>query len=767
MGDDRLILIGVRHHSPACAHLVRDTIIARRPAYVLVEGPVDYNPSLDDLRRAHTLPIAIFSYAATDTSAQSSYTPFCTYSPEWQALQSAWEVGATPLFCDLPAWHPDFGDRANRYADPHGLHGRYGRTTAALEARLGAEGADAVWDTMVEQCQRAHLATVLADYFEALRPSGSVDPNEAAREAFMARHAAWALKQAGQRPVVLVCGGWHVGGIRAELETADVNKPNIPTPPDGVRTASFLTPFSYPRLDRFKGYASGMPAPGYYAAVFASGLDAAADWAFDAISAALRGTDHVVSTADSVAWHANTHALARLRGHRAPMRADILDGALAALVKDALRAPAAWTQTQPSEGDRDDDPALLTMLGALRGTAEGKLAPGTPHPPLVADVAMRLRDHDLEPAAASRRIRIDWQEAADRPRARTLHQLRLIEAPGFTRTGAAANADTRNLREIFEIARHHHLTGALIEAARWGGELPMAAAARIQAEVAAHRGDMTIVSRALSDGLFAGLFDLARSLIDDLAQSIAACGDIAAIGPAARQIWHIYRYGGVFGDGVMHDLAPVCEAMFERILWLCEGAIGAADAHKALPAIVVLRDLTQRSDGLAIDPAAAAGTFSRILSDPTKPPVLAGAALGYLIAIDPKADLSGLDRRLQHFGAPDTLGDFLAGLFALARETIAKADAALAAVDGLVANWTDDDFLIALPAMRDAFAWFPPREREVLARRILEQAGYDLRSANATARTWMHQTAPPLDQAAALALEQRVAARLAHYGFDI
>jgi Family of unknown function (DUF5682) len=649
-------------------------------------------------------------------------------------------------------------------AVPHGLHLRHGRATAVLEERLGAQGADAVWDTMVEQCPPLRLATVLADYFEALRPTGSADAQEAGREAFMARHAAWALKRAGGRPVVLVCGGWHVGGIRSALEAADGAQPDLPTPPRGVRAASFLTPFSYPQLDRFKGYASGMPSPGYYGEVYARGLDAASDWAFDAIATALRQTDNVVSTADRVAWQGNAHALARLRGHRAPLRADILDAALAALVKDALAVPAAWTRS--GEVGRDDDAAVLTMLGALRGDAEGKLAPGTRHPPLVGDVLMRLRENDLEPAAAPRHVRIDWQEAKDRPRARTLHQLRIIDAPGFTRTAGSARADTRNLREVFEVSRNPHFTGALIEAARWGGELPMAAAARLQADVAAGRGDMAALTGALSDGLLAGLFELARSLIDDLAQSIAVCGDISALGPAARQVWHMHRYGDVFGAGVMHDLAPVCEAMFERILWLCEGAIGAADAHKALDAIVVLRDLTLHSDGLAIDPTAAAGTFSRILSDPSKPPVLAGAALGYLIAVDPSADLTGLDQRVQGFGVPGTLGDFLAGLFALAREAIAKSDTVLAAIDALVAGWTDDDFLIALPAMRDAFAWFPPREREALARRILQQAGFDLDAANTAARTWMRQTTSPIDQAAALALEQRVAARLAHYGFD-
>ncbi|MCX4197062.1 hypothetical protein OMR07_17065 [Methylobacterium organophilum] len=60
----RLTVIGVRHHSPACAGLVRRTIAALRPAFVLIEGPVDFNPHLPDLALGHDLPVAIFSFRA-------------------------------------------------------------------------------------------------------------------------------------------------------------------------------------------------------------------------------------------------------------------------------------------------------------------------------------------------------------------------------------------------------------------------------------------------------------------------------------------------------------------------------------------------------------------------------------------------------------------------------------------------------------------------------------------------------------------------------
>ena len=105
--------IGVRHHSPACARLVARTIARLRPAYVLVEGPADMNERMGELYLRHRLPIAVFSSGP----GFASYAPFCAYSPEWAALTAARTAKSVPLFIDLPAWHPAFRDRKNRYAD--------------------------------------------------------------------------------------------------------------------------------------------------------------------------------------------------------------------------------------------------------------------------------------------------------------------------------------------------------------------------------------------------------------------------------------------------------------------------------------------------------------------------------------------------------------------------------------------------------------------------------------------------------------------------
>ena len=765
MSMDRLILIGVRHHSPACARLVRETIETRRPAFVLIEGPADYNPHIDDLRRAHMLPIAIFTYHADETMARASYSPFCGYSPEWLALQAAWSTGATPLFCDLPSWHPDFGNRDNRYADPSGLHRRYTQVTATLEEKLGAEGGDAAWDALIEQREEAQLPETLARYFELIRPDGAEDPREAARDSFMGRYAAWALRETVNRPVVLVCGGWHVSGIRAAARTADGERPPTLAPAQGVRADSYLTPFSYMRLDSFTGYASGMPSPAYYEQVHMHGLAAAAEWAMGAIAAALRKAGLPVSTADRIAWHANTLALARLRGHVAPLRADVLDAALGTLVKDALSRPAAWTGGGTIQRGADD--IVVAMLRALSGDGEGQLAVGTRQPPLIADIDKRLAAHALAPGPTAKRTTVDWREPSNRPRAQTLHQLQVLELPGITRRAGPSAVDERDLAETFEIVRHPHWHGAIIEASRWGGELPMAAAAKLKLQINAAAGDMPTLAAALSQALFAGLLGISRPLVADLAQSVSTTRDIGALGKTGQQLGRLYRYGDVFGPSIQRDLAPICEAAFARTLWLCE-AVGSDDeAVRAIPAVIAARDFARDTAGLMLDLGIASGVFARLLANPQTPPALAGAAVGYTVALgDESAASPAVRARVRGFGTPQKLGDFLAGLFALARESMRDASEALDAVDALIADWSDEEFLAALPSLRGAFAWFPPRERESLARLILQRAGFDSAHADALAIDWMRQRTRIADQAAALALEARVTKRLARYGLS-
>ena len=89
--------------------------------------------------------------------------------------------------------------------------------------------------------------------------------------------------------------------------------------------------------------------------------------------------------------------------------------------------------------------------------------------------------------------------------------------------------------------------------------------------------------------------------------------------------------------------------------------------------------------GLTLDRGMAAAVFARLLATPDTPPALAGAARGYTVALGRAgAGSPAVGARVRSYGAPQKLGDFLSGLFALARESMREANEALEAVDGLL-----------------------------------------------------------------------------------
>jgi hypothetical protein len=99
---------------------------------------------------------------------------------------------------------------------------------------------------------------------------------------------------------------------------------------------------------------------------------------------------------------------------------------------------------------------------------------------------------------------------------------------------------------------------------------------------------------------------------------------------------------------------------------------------------------------------------------------------------------------LRGVARPKTLGDFLAGLFAVAREEVVHAEALLAAIDATLRELGGDDFLIGLPALRLAFTYFPPAEREQIARRVLTLHGADPSTARSLLKLDVTDTATVL-----------------------
>ncbi|MEH0846342.1 DUF5682 family protein [Micromonospora sp. CPCC 205711] len=748
--------LGVRHHSPACARLVAATIAALRPAYVLVEGPVDLNDRLDELLLGHELPIAVFTAYRDAGRRHASWSPFCGYSPEWVALTEGRAAGAEVRFIDLPAWHPAFARRSNRYAD---ADQRYAEAVARLCAALSVDNVDALWDHLFEIGPDDGLAERLAAYFDLLRGESEAGEDDTAREAYMAGWVRAARARAAGSPVLVVTGGFHRPALVRLLDADPVDAapgwPEVPAPVGDAVAGSYLVPYSFKRLDAFDGYQSGMPSPGYYQRLWEDGPERAADGLLETVTTRLRARRQQVSTADLIAARTMAGGLARLRGHAHPGRVDVLDGLVSALVTDALDQPLPWTaRGRLAAGTH---PAVVEMVAALSGERTGRLHPDTPLPPLVGDVEAELRRHGVDPAAD---LDLDLTDPADLERSRLLHRLRLLGVPGHLRErGPRVGADAV-LTERWVARPAPDRLAEIIEAGGYGPTVLDAATALVEERIIRIGGDVDGLATLLFDTALCGLRGHSARALAALAGAVGTVTALPALGRALAVALGLWRHDRLLGSAGAAPLGAVITAAVDRALWLAEGvhaATAPADPGR-LAALVAVRDaLRYAGPALGLDRAPALAVTGRIAADPAAPPDLRGAALGLRWSLGAGGDPATAVRAV---AAPTVLGDWLAGLFALAREEVVDGDRALLAVlDGLLGAMSPHDFLVALPALRQAFGWFPPRERETVARHVL-----DLRGDTAPARALLRLDADPLVVARARSLDARVDALLAREG---
>ncbi|MHA6760006.1 DUF5682 family protein [Streptacidiphilus sp. PAMC 29251] len=758
--------VGVRHHSPACARLVQRTIEALQPAFVLVEGPSDINGRLDELLLGHQLPIAVFSHYRDAERTATSWAPLCDYSPEWVALRAGRAAGAEVRFIDLPSWHPAFADRSNRYAD---AEARYAEATARLCEQFSADSVDALWDRLFEVEPEQGLAERLAAYFELVRGDADADDSDRARERYMAGWVRAAVAEAGERPVLVVTGGFHRPALQALCaEAADGSGwPEVPAPPTGAVGGSFLVPYSFRQLDAFAGYQSGMPSPGYYQQLWEEGAEQAADGLLRAVTGRLRRRRYPVSTADLVSARVLTRGLSLLRGHPQPARTDVLDGLASALIADDLDQPLPWTgRGQLAPGAH---PVVVEMVAASSGDRVGRLHPDTPAPPLVHDVAAQLTRLGLD---GTKSATLDLMNSQELTISQTLHQLRVLSVPGYQRVAGPAHGADPVFSERWEpeTPGPQGREAALIEAGAYGASLAEAAGALLgeRSRTAAADGG----AETGADGLAALLFDavlcgaaqLSGEILTALAAGVRDLRELGPLGATLATALGLWRHDRVYGVGHSPLLAAVVDGAVSRVMWLVEGlhgGSGGADADR-LRALVAVRDaLLHAAPLLALTRADAIGLALRVSRDPAAPADLRGAAVGLVWSLGGTGDHASSIRAAAD---PRTLGDWLAGLFALARDEVSAsthstAGSVIDVLDGIVSELTEAEFLIALPALRLAFGYFPPRERERIAQRLLDRRGL-----RGSARALLRTGADPLLIGRARSLEGEVTRLLDHYG---
>lgn len=758
-------IIGVRHFSPACARWVESRIAATRPRWVLIEGPSDFNSRIAELRLPHRLPIAIYSYFVDERGTHHCYSPFVEFAPEWSALCAATACRAEVRFIDLPYSDPVWHGKRLRY-DVYGRHRRqrYAQAIAKLCSRFGMDGDDALWDHLFEATPSPDdFGTRLSTYFRELRGDEVGEHEDVERERFMARYVAWAIAQGGD--VIVVCGGWHQAAIEMQLGIQVSEEPVAVLPEAIERHGSFVVPYSDRQLDALGGYGSGMQSPQYYRWMWEAGNSHAAEQATATIVRRLRQRRQQVSTASLVSARVKCEGLARLRGHSQPLRCDVLDGMLDAVLDGALDERLPW-------GNRDVlrpevAPQIREMLLSLTGETRGALAPATPMPPLLADVSGLLEKHRLRPGIDDSDLRLDRRNRQDSERAQVLWRLRLLSIGAFVLESIQAAGAARSLAEDQRYVEHWRLrisdstTAELIQAGAYGPDLESAALRCLSERLSA-----CTEPKALADGVVeairAGFGTLAQDSLARLSAVLNASSNHGPLAAAGLRL-HALSDQGFWGEELASTLRPLLDGILERLLWIVEGLSGPnAPASRADIDAIQFIDQRLGSATTSADPLVEAtrSLLARHVKDGSAPPALRGACIGALWKYGGAIDATAVSATARSMASGSALGDFLCGLFALARHEVTNSAELIGALDEAITAYVDGEFLIALPALRQAFAWFPPRERGELAHEIARRHGRGL----ADASRLTHLPAPFQQLVDARELEARVLARAKQYG---
>jgi hypothetical protein len=747
-----IVFFPVRHHSPAAARLLKDYLERIKPQAILIEGPSDFNDRLGELNLPHRLPIAIYSYLQAETiGRRGAFYPFCVYSPEWQALKIGFEQQILVEFIDRP-WAELACDALSnqRYGDGSLAQNPY---VTVLSQKLGVEDFDDLWDTLFEI--DPHLS--LTDYFERchrlcfhLRTHSDLPlQRDRFREEFMVAQirrvqAHLSVKNSlessdfqnspispisptSSTQIVVITGGFHSYAIFSQLHNLPFEPLDTPhdrsdfsqsfPPLNLLQQGIALTPYTYDRLDSLTGYDAGMTNPGFYHQVW---LDRSQEFpknqthphpSYQKLLAQvvvnLRDQKQQgVSAADLIAVDSMAKALANLRNHPEVWRQDVIDGIIGALVKEEV-----------IQGELH--PLLAAVYQVFRGNDRGHLAAGTPLPPLVLEIQAQIDRYGIHLESTIRYLNLDLHQPEDLAKSQFLHQLQTLNISGYRRmagTDFVQRDDLSDLWEQWEIRWSPEFEANCIEAAVYGSTVLEAVTYCLLEQTKGIDRSADQAALILLEACLMGLTDLSDTLADRLQTIVRQDSDFLQVSRALGHLLYIYRYDTVLGHIRSETTATLLTETFQRSLWLLEtlGFI-SENPQPYLHGLKTGLEVFDRCPQLFADARIELlEILHRISTDRDQQSSIRGGAIGaqwHLGAMETEQILT----ILQSFAQPEQLGEFLSGLFTLAREIIQRYPQLPQAIDRFILSYSDQQFLEALPTLRLAFSHFPPREKHQIA----------------------------------------------------
>jgi len=713
--DERIHLLGIRHHGPGSAVLLRRALDAVDPDCVLIEGP----PEADELIRyaasvAMKPPVALLLHASNDPN-RAFFMPFAEFSPEWQAMRWATERNRPVRFIDWPA-AVSLAQAKDSDSSSSPIERRPDPLDQLAEA-AGYEDGESFWNSLIEQAGGMGDAAVAT--FTAIEtamtqirecqpesPDEQESLRETRREAFMRIHIREALKEYAGK-IAVVCGAWHVSALRAPTKAAD-DKAIVKDLPR-VKVEATWVPWTDSRLSVRSGYGAGVISPGWYRHLWSLYAERdrppveqfAASWQAKT-AMTLREQGYAAPTASAIEAARLALGLAAMRGHSIPGLAEMRDASLATLCHG------------------DSIPMMLVHQKVYVGERVGEIGDDVPQMPLARDLALWQRKTRLKPEDIEMEARFDLRSEAGLLKSTLLHRLSLIKVPWGKLIDAEAGRGT--FREVWTLRWMPELSVALAEALIYGVTIEQAAANATVARAKASDSVATL-TELIRSALVADLPGAATECIDLLQAAAIHSSDITDLMLAAVPLVQVLRYGSA------RELPE--DALRSLIRSLCvevnAGARAGSHGLDEETAEMRVKAMLSYDQSLTLfgEEALIGGwrtELARMEEDDQVAAAVAGLSLR-LLHDNRSWDLPRIAASFsRHTGSsePKRAGAFLEGFLSGGSEVMLQDQPLLLLIDEWMCNLSEEDFVESLPLLRRSMSGFDAVARRRLLERLKE-----------------------------------------------